>query len=194
LPTALVAKQSAELAILSRGRFELGVGVSWNGTEYRALGQNVKGRGGRIEEQIAVLRLFWSKPYVTFEGRYHALDKIGLNRAAIPPIPIWMGTDTGEIALRRAARLADGWMPLGDPLPVLPRLLEYVRDAGRDPSQFHVRASLVAGADTKAAIETAQKLAAAGVSHINVVAPPDLDTSTALRTIAATRKALAEAG
>lgn len=193
-PTALAAKQSAELAILSRGRFELGVGVSWNGTEYRALGQNLKGRGGRMEEQIAVLRLLWSQPYVTFEGRYHALDKIGLGRAAIPPIPVWMGTDTGEIALRRAARLADGWMPLGDPVPVLPRLHQYLREAGRDPSRFNVRASLVAGADTKAAVETGRKLAAAGVTHINVTAPPDLDAGPALRTITATRKALVEAG
>jgi probable F420-dependent oxidoreductase len=191
-PTALVAKQSAELAILSGGRFELGVGVSWNEAEYRALGQNVKGRGGRMEEQIAVLRLLWSQRYVTFEGRYHTLEKIGLGRAAIPPIPVWMGTDTGEIALRRAARLADGWMPLGDPVPVLPRLHQYMRDAGRDPSELKVRASLVANADTKAAVEMRRKLAAAGVTHINVTAPPDLDTSTALRAIAATRKALAE--
>jgi probable F420-dependent oxidoreductase len=192
-PTVLVAKQAAELAILSRGRLELGVGVSWNAAEYRALGQNLNGRGGRMEEQIAVLRQLWSEPYVTFAGRYHTLDKIGLGRAAIPPIPIWMGTDTGEIALRRAARLADGWMPLGDPVPVLPRLRQYLRDADRDPSQLNVRASIVAGADTQAAVETGRKLAAAGVTHINVTAPPDLDTSAALRTIAATRKALAGA-
>jgi len=191
-PTALVAKQSAELAILSRGRFELGVGISWNGAEYRALGQNIDGRGTRIEEQIEVLRLLWSQPYVTFEGRYHTLDKIGLNRAAIPPISVWMGTESGEIALRRVARLADGWMPLGDPISVLPRLQQYMREASRDPSRLKVRASVVAGADTKVAVEMGEKLAAAGVSHLNVVASPDLDSSGALRAIIATRKALAE--
>ena len=95
-PAALAAKQSAELAILSRGRFELGIGISWNAAEYRALGQDIRGRGKRIEEQIAVLRRLWSEPYVTFEGRYHTLDKVGLNRVAIPPIPIWMGSEFGR--------------------------------------------------------------------------------------------------
>ena len=191
-PTPLVAKQSAELAIVSRGRFELGVGISWNAAEYRALGQNIQGRGTRIEEQIAVLRLLWSQPFVTFEGRYHTLDRLGLNRTAIPPIPLWMGTESGEVALRRVARLADGWMPLGDPVPDLPRLQQYLREAGRDPSQLKVRAALVAGDDMKGAIERGRKLVTAGVTHINVIAPPDADQQAALRTIVATRKALAE--
>lgn len=192
-PSALAAKQSAELAILSRGRFELGIGISWNAAEYRALGQDIHGRGKRIEEQIAVLRRLWSEPYVTFEGRYHTLDKVGLNRVAIPPIPIWMGSESGEKALRRVARWADGWMSLGDPLPDIPRLQQYMREAGRDPSTLKVRAPLVVGDDLKGAIEKGRTLAAAGVSHINIVAPPDRDPRAALPTIVATRKALAEA-
>src|SRR5580658_1758898 len=114
-PTVLVAKQAAELALFSGGRFELGVGISWNGAEYQALGQNIHDRGRRIEEQIEVLRLLWSQPYVTFDGRYHKLDKVGLNRASLPPIPLWFGSESGEPALRRVAKLADGWMSLGDP-------------------------------------------------------------------------------
>ena len=192
-PTALAAKQSAELAILSRGRFELGVGISWNAAEYRALGQEIHGRGMRIEEQIAVLRLLWSQPYVTFEGRYHTLDKVGLNRAAVPPIPIWMGTESGEVALRRVARIADGWMSLGDPLPDMPRLQQYAREAGRDPSQLKVRGPLVIGDDTKAAVERGRKMAAAGVTHINLVAAPDREPRSALPSIIAARKALSDA-
>jgi probable F420-dependent oxidoreductase len=193
LPTALVAKQSAELAILSGGRFELGVGISWNAAEYEALGQNIRNRAARIEEQISVLRLLWSQPYVTFKGRYHTLDKVGLNRATIPPIPIWLGTEFGELALRRVARLADGWMPLSDPMSNMPRLQQYIREAGRDPSQLKVRGPLIAGDDTKAAVETGRKLAAAGVSHINIITPPDRDPQGALRNVIATRKALGEA-
>ncbi|MGE0575145.1 MAG: TIGR03619 family F420-dependent LLM class oxidoreductase [Reyranella sp.] len=191
-PTALAAKQAAELAILSRGRFELGIGISWNAAEYRALGQDIHGRGMRIEEQVAVLRLLWSQPYVTFEGRHHTLDKVGLNRTAVPPIPVWMGTESGEKALRRVARIADGWMSLGDPLPDIPRLQQYMRDAGRDPSQLKVRGPLILGDDTRAVVERARKMAAAGVTHINLVAPPDREPRAALPGIVAARKALAQ--
>lgn len=192
-PTALAAKQSAELAILSGGRLELGVGISWNAAEYRALGQEIRGRGARIEEQIAVLRLLWSKPFVTFEGRYHRLDNVGLNRVNVPPIPIWMGTESGEVALRRVARLADGWMSLGDPLPDIPRLQQYMREAGRGPSQLKVRGPLVVGDDTKAMVERARTMAAAGVTHVNLVAPPDRAPQVALPAIVAARKALIDA-
>lgn len=192
-PAALAAKQSAELAILSRGRFELGVGLSWNAAEYRALGQDIHGRGARIEEQITVLKLLWSQPYVTFEGRYHKLDKLGLNRPSIPPIPIWMGTESGEKALRRVARIADGWMSLGDPLPDIPRIQQFMREAGRDPSQLKVRGPLVVGDDMKATVERARKLAAGGVTHINLIAPPDRDPRAALPGVVAARKALSEA-
>ena len=154
--------------------------------------QDIRGRGKRIEEQIAVLRRLWSEPYVTLEGRYHTLDKVGLNRVAIPPIPIWMGSESGETALRRVARLADGWMSLGDPLPDIPRLQQYMREAGRDPSTLKVRGPLVVDDDLKGTIERGRKLAAGGVSHINIVAPPDRDPRAALPTIVATRKALAE--
>jgi probable F420-dependent oxidoreductase len=191
-PTALAAKQSAELAILSRGRFELGIGISWNAAEYRALGQEIHGRGARLEEQVAVLRQLWSQPYVTFEGRHHTLDKVGLNRSAVPPIPIWMGTESGEKALRRVARIADGWMSLGDPLPDIPRLQQFMREAGRDPAQLKVRGPLVVGDDMKAVVDRGRAMAAAGVTHLNLVAPPDRDPRAALPGIVAARKALAQ--
>lgn len=192
-PTALAAKQSAELAILSRGRFELGIGISWNAAEYRALGQDIHGRGVRLEEQVAVLRRLWSQPYVTFEGHHHTLDRLGLNRAAVPPIPIWMGTESGEKALRRVARIADGWMSLGDPLPDIPRLRQFMREAGRDPAQLKVRGPLVIGDDMTAVVERGRTMAAGGVTHLNLIAPPDRDPRAALPGIVAARKALARA-
>ena len=140
-----------------------------------------------------MLRRLWSEPYVSFEGRYHTLDKLGFNRLAIPPIPIWMGSESGETALRRVAQGADGWMSLGDPLPDIPRLQQYMREAGRDPSTLKVRGPLAVDGDLKGTIERGRKLAVAGVSHINIVAPPDRDPRAALPTIVATRKALAEA-
>ena len=193
-PTVVVAKQAAELSLFSGGRFELGVGISWNAAEYQALGQNIHDRGRRIEEQIEVLRLLWSQPYVTFEGRYHKLDKVGLNRASLPRMPIWFGTESGETALRRVARLADGWMSLGDPTADLPRLHQYMREAGRDPRQLMVRGPLLAGDGGKTAwIEAGKKLQAAGVTHINITAPLDLAPAQALPRIIEARAVLADA-
>ena len=193
-PTALVAKQAAELALFSGGRFALGVGLSWNAAEYRALGQEFRDRGARIEEQVAVLKRLWSEPYVSFEGRWHQLDKVGLNRGAVPPIPLWFGSESGEKALRRVARLADGWMSLGDPSPDLPRLRQYMQEAGRDPQALMVRGPLVAGdGGPKAWIEAGRRLQAAGVTHLNIAAPPELPPAEALPRLVAARQALANA-
>jgi probable F420-dependent oxidoreductase len=193
-PTVLVARQAAELALFSGGRFELGVGVSWNAAEYQALGQNIRDRGRRIEEQIEVLRLLWSQPYVTFQGRYHTLDKVGLNRASLPRIPLWFGTESGETALRRVARLADGWMSLGDPTPDLPRLRQYMQEVGRDPATLMVRGPLMAGDGGETAwIAAGQKLRAGGVTHINITAPLDFAPAQALARVAEARRVLADA-
>jgi probable F420-dependent oxidoreductase len=193
LPTALVAKQAAELALVSGGRFELGVGISWNAAEYRALGQDPRGRAARLEEQVTLLRRLWSEPYVTFKGRYHDFDSVGLARPTAAPIPIWFGTGTDEPVLRRVARLADGWMTIGDFLPHVSRFQQYLREAGRDPAGFPIRGSLVAGdGGPDAWIETGRKYQAAGVTHITIGAPPALTQAQTLERLAAARAALAQ--
>src|SRR3990170_5022455 len=113
-PTALLAKQAADLAIVSGGRFELGVGISWNELEYKSLGQDIHTRGRRLAEQMVLLKRMWTEPYVTFHGRFHDVDGVGLNQLP-PPITLWVGSTTQERPFRRAARLADGWLPLVDP-------------------------------------------------------------------------------
>ncbi|HEY0181972.1 MAG TPA: TIGR03619 family F420-dependent LLM class oxidoreductase [Rhodopila sp.] len=193
-PTVLVAKQAAELALFSKGRFELGVGLSWNAAEYQALGQNIHNRGRRIEEQIEVLRLLWSQPYVTFDGKWHKLEKVGLNRPGLPPIPIWFGSESGEPALRRVARLADGWMSLGDPTKDLPTVQRFMREAGRDPAELRVRGPLVADDSGEAAwVAAARKLQAAGVTMINIGAPAGVEPSEALARVIRARRVLADA-
>jgi probable F420-dependent oxidoreductase len=108
--TALVAKQAATLDVLSAGRLRLGIGLGWNEVEYQALGQDFRNRGARIEEQIKLLRALWTDPLVTFRGRWHAVDDAGLNPLPLQqPIPLWFG-GMAPAALRRLARLADGWM------------------------------------------------------------------------------------
>ena len=142
---ALVAKQAAEVDVLSGGRLRLGVGIGWNYVEYEALGERFDNRGRRIEEQIAVLRALWTQELVTFEGRWHRITDAGINPLPVQrPIPIWMGGGA-EPVLRRVARLADGWFPLMPPDDVreaLPRLFDYAREAGRDPTAIGIEASV----------------------------------------------------
>jgi probable F420-dependent oxidoreductase len=109
--TPLVAKQAAEMDMLSGGRFRLGVGIGWNFAEFEALGIDFKTRAARFEEQIEVLRLLWTQDVVNFSGRFHHIEGCGLNPRPPRPIPIWIGGRT-EPALRRAAVLGDGFLPL----------------------------------------------------------------------------------
>lgn len=110
--TVLVAKQAAEIDYLSGGRLRLGVGVGWNAVEYDALGIPFGVRGRRIEEQIRLLRRLWIEPHVSFEGEWDRIDRAGLNpRPHQRPIPLWIG-GSAEAVVRRALRLADGWMPM----------------------------------------------------------------------------------
>jgi probable F420-dependent oxidoreductase len=194
LPTGLVAKQSAELALVSGGRFDLGVGISWNAAEYRALGQDPRTRGARLEDQVTLLRRLWSEPYVTYKGRFHDFENIGLNRPLVAPIPIWFGTGTDELVLRRVAHLADGWMTIGDFLPHVPRFQQYLREAGRDPAGFPIRGSLMAGeGGPDSWIKTAREYQAAGVTHITIGVPPAFTLAQTLERVSEARTALVKA-
>jgi probable F420-dependent oxidoreductase len=110
--TALVARQAADVDLLSGGRLRLGVGVGWNYVEYEALGQDFRTRGSRQEEQIELLRRLFTEPVVDFSGRFHRIDRAALVPKPARPIPIWLGGH-GEAAFDRAARLADGFIFFG---------------------------------------------------------------------------------
>src|SRR5215217_3841598 len=126
--TTLVAKQAAEVDVLTGGTFRLGIGVGWNPVEYEALGEDFTTRGRRVEEQMEVLRLLWTQPIVTFEGKYHRITEAGLNPMPVQrPIPIWIG-GMAEVALERTARLADGWFPLGRLDEAMRQKIGFLRD------------------------------------------------------------------
>jgi probable F420-dependent oxidoreductase len=144
--TALVAKQAAEVDVLSGGRLRLGVGVGWNSVEYQALGQDFHNRGARSEEQIALLRALWSEKVITFEGRWHTVEQAGLNPLPARPIPIWIG-GYSEVTLKRAARIGDGYFPAVSPpnqqaRQILDQLREYLRAEGREPASFGIEPRL----------------------------------------------------
>jgi probable F420-dependent oxidoreductase len=194
-PTAVVAKQAAELSLLSNGRFQLGVGISWNQAEYEALGQDFKTRGRRLEEQIVVLRRLWTEPFVTFEGRFHKLSGVGLNQLPKQPIPVWIGCAPEEPLLRRVARVADGWLPQVDPAEPLTRLRGYLTEAGRDPSGFGVTWRLAAGpGGPESWVEAVHQMGATGVTDVTISAPPDVAGAQSLQRIVEARQALAAAG
>jgi probable F420-dependent oxidoreductase len=188
--TVLLAKQAAELDLLTGGRLRLGVGIGRNWMEYEALEQNFSNRGRRLEEQVAVLRQLWTQELVTFDGHWHHLDRVGLNPLPVQrPIPIWMGSFVGNIVekvLERTGRLADGWMPQfppGDQLAsALDRLRGYAAAAGRDPNALGIECGMriKSDDDPQSWVDTATAFRALGATHLRVstmgggfATPPD---------------------
>ena len=171
--TALVAKQAAEVDLLTGGRFRLGIGLGWNAVEYETLGRSFSDRGRRSEEQIALLRRLWTERSVDHEGPSERVPGAGLAPLPIQrPIPIWIGA-TSEPALRRVGRLADGWFPQIPPGPKLDdaRAIvdEAARRAGRDPSVLGVEGRVQWGAaGTEQVVDHADRWRQAGASHVSV--------------------------
>jgi probable F420-dependent oxidoreductase len=188
-PAALIAKQAADVSMISGGRLELGVGISWNPLEYQALGQDPRVRGKRMEEQIVLLRRMWTEPHVKFEGRFHKLEDQGLGQLP-PPIPIMIGAGTGEEVLRRVARIGDGWIPLADPVEPLQRLKQYLAGEGRDPAGFPVSGRLtLSQGGPKDWLERVRRLQAAGINDMEIF--PGREPNAAQRMLEA-RKLLVE--
>ncbi len=131
-----MAKQAAEVDVLSQGRLRLGVGVGWNDVEYEGLGEDFHDRGRRIEEQVSLLRALWTEPVIDFAGRWHRVSEAGINPLPVQrPIPIWFGGQA-EPVLRRVGRLGDGWFPQMLPDTTARKMIDRIRAhadaAGRD--------------------------------------------------------------
>lgn len=139
--TVLAAKQAAELAVLRPGGLRLGIGTGWNAIEYEALGVDFKLRGKLIDEQVDLMRMLWANDLVEYEGTYHRVSNAGINPRPSATIPIWFGGNT-DVALKRCARIGDGWIPLLRPGDTLSehrdRLYAYVEAEGRDPSAIGI--------------------------------------------------------
>jgi probable F420-dependent oxidoreductase len=170
--TALVAKQAAEVDLLTGGRFRLGIGLGWNAVEYEALGQDFTSRGRRVEEQVDLLRRLWTERSVTYQGSFDRITGAGL--APLPvqrPIPVWFGAQS-ERAYRRAGRLADGWFPQVRPGPELDEARRVVEqaaaDAGRDPARLGMEGRVSWRGSPETLAEHAASWRDAGASHISV--------------------------
>jgi probable F420-dependent oxidoreductase len=172
--TALVAKQAAEVDVLSDGgRLRLGLGIGWNEVEYEALGVPFAERAPRLEEQIVLLRRLWTEESVTFTGRFHTVTGAGIAPMPITrPIPIWLGA-LAVPALRRVGRLADGWYPQVHPGGGLEEALEVIADAaagaGRDPSAIGMEGQVFWPIDAvDRTVRQVERWRQAGASHLSV--------------------------
>jgi len=173
--TALVAKQAAEVDLLTGGRFRLGVGLGWNTVEYEALGMDFGSRARRLGEQVALMRRLWTERSVTYAGDADRVTAAGL--APLPvqrPIPVWFGA-FAPAACRRAGRLGDGWFPMVDPGPRLDAAVAEVRrgaeEAGRDPATLGMEGRLLWGkpkVDEAGLAAAAARWEAAGATHVSV--------------------------
>jgi probable F420-dependent oxidoreductase len=143
----LVAKMVATLDVLSRGRVILGVGVGWMEEEFQALNLTTfQDRGAVTDEYIQILRELWTKEWPSYHGRFYSFDEVRFYPKPVqkPHPPIWIGGHT-QAAIRRAARLGDGWHPIGLRPP-----------AGLQPDEFAKAAAVLrsqaeaAGRDPKA--------------------------------------------
>jgi probable F420-dependent oxidoreductase len=170
--TALLAKQAAEVDLLSAGRMRLGVGVGWNPVEYESLGQDFATRGRRMEEQVALLRALWTERSVMFDGSFDHVHGAGLSPLPVQrPIPVWLG-GSSRPAYRRMGRIADGWFPL---VPLGPQLDDAIAtvhtaaiEAGRDPALIGMEGRINWDGDLERATEQAGRWAALGATHLSV--------------------------
>lgn len=156
--TALVAKQAAQVDILSNGKLRLGVGVGWNAAEFASMGMSFSDRGKRFSEQLVLLRRFWTEEVFSFDGEFHNVRAAGIAPPPVQqPIPLWLGgaSLTKGVApvaklLDRIGRLGDGWCldsatPPDDTTAVAIRhIRQAAADAGRDASAIGVDARLCA--------------------------------------------------
>jgi probable F420-dependent oxidoreductase len=190
--TALVAKQAAQLDVLSGGRFILGIGTGWNHVEYQALGEDFSSRGRRMDEQIALMRRLWSDDVVTFDGTWDRVELAGINpRPVGADIPVWMGGSAPR-AIDRIGRAGDGWFPLflsrGAITSGIERIRAVAAEAGRDPTTIGLQCVVAETGDHDRQVEVAQGLAALGATHVGLATQGSpLGTSVGAHIAAATR-------
>ena len=172
--TALVAKQAAEVDVLTGGRLRLGIGIGWNDVEYEALGEEFSNRGRRSVEQIRLMRALWTEEVVSFQGRYHQVTHAGINPLPVQrPIPIWIGGNAEQV-VRRVGGISDGWFPQFAPDSAgrerIAQMHDYAKQAGREPTDIGIegRVGLSDGGGPDDWRKLAEAWAEAGATHLSV--------------------------
>jgi probable F420-dependent oxidoreductase len=168
--TALVAKQAAEVDVLSGGRLRLGIGTGWNYVEYDSLNEDFHNRGKRQEEQVEVLRKLWSEPVLDYSGKWHRIERAGIKPLPKRPIPIWFG-GFNDVAYRRGARLGDGFIFGGavkDALAAIETIKGFLAEEGRDTASFGFEALVNWQAGPERWTSDIEAFRAAGATHVTM--------------------------
>lgn len=161
----MAAKAISTAAVLSGDRVTLTVGVGWSNIEFDLVGQDFRTRGKRTDEMIEVMRKLWTGEMVEHRGRFFDFDKLEMNPAPKARIPIWVG-GISDPALRRAARLGDGWLTdlqsTAEIAECIGRLNGYRREAGRENDPFDIMATPSDAYD----VDTYKRVEDLGVTHL----------------------------
>jgi probable F420-dependent oxidoreductase len=170
--TVLVAKQAAEVALLSSGRLRLGVGTGWNRVEYEALNEDFHTRGKRQGEQVDLLRKLWREDSLTYAGNWHTVTAASINPRPAATIPIWFGGSAPAL-LKRCGELGDGWIPIMGPTPAAAEAIQTLKAhreaAGLKWAGFGVQAQAqFGGGNPERWRSHAEKWHAIGATHIAV--------------------------
>jgi len=184
-----LAKAAATLDVLSGGRVILGVGVGGVEREFKALGTSYAERGAITDETIAILQALWTQPLPSHEGRFYRFSGMPFSPKPVqkPHIPLVIG-GASRAAIRRAARVGNGWQPIAMPPEVLREHLDYLaaqaRAAGRTMADIPVSVSMplqggragryMLGLDPADIVPRIQTFANLGVETV-VIAPTTSD-------------------
>jgi probable F420-dependent oxidoreductase len=154
---AILAKQLATVDVLSGGRLDVGIGQGWAAHEFAVVGASTERRGARLAEYVACLRALWGDDPVAFSGEFYDVPPSRMNPKPVqrPAPPILLG-GYAPVALRRAGRIADGWISgsrqdLGEIGAAVTTLRTAAQEAGRDPDALRriVRGVAQLGADVR---------------------------------------------
>lgn len=170
--TVLLAKQVAEIDILSGGRMRLGIGIGWNDLEYAALNEDFKTRGARSAEQILLMRKLWTEPCFSFDGKFHQIESMGMRPLPIQrPIPIFIGGEADPV-LRRIAAIGDGWyapsyLPEDKLKEKIEKLHQYAEEEGRDPGEIGIEGIIrMYGRSPEECVESLEMWKRLGATHV----------------------------
>lgn len=163
----VTAKQIASADHLSRGRVIFGAGVGWMEEEFALLGASFHDRGRRMDEYLQLMKVLWTEEHPRFAGQYFQVEDCGFAPKPVqkPHVPVWVGGES-PAALRRAARLGDGWHSAATSLADLPGKLRLLREAldgaGRKEAEFVISASPT----DRLTLDLVHHFAAQGVRHL----------------------------